>query len=321
VALNSQAEILLDQLARLDTKPLEEMAVEEARQTLAAFTSLGGAGPEMASVEDMEIPSVEGGIHVRLYRPRDRQRGGAGRGGQGGAWPVLVWLHGGGWVLGSLEDADAISRRLAEAADVAVANVEYRLAPEHPFPAAVDDCAAVVRWLAQKGSDLGLDSARLAIGGDSAGANLAAVTAQGARDHDLRLGFQLLVYPPTDASMASPSIVENGEGYLLTKNAMAWFWDLYLGSHADRRDPRASPAASEDLAGLPPALVITAEYDPLRDEGELYGRRLAEAGVSASVHRFDGVIHGFFTGGTVFDAAGEAVEEAGSALRKALGGP
>lgn len=319
--LDAQAETLLAQIALLETKPLEEMSVDEARQTLAVFASLGGTGPEMASVRDLEVPGPAGEVHVRLYVPRGNPLKAASPGPAGTkVWPLLVWFHGGGWVLGSLEDADAVSRRLADAAGVAVANVEYRLAPEHPFPAAPEDCAAAVRWLAAHGQELELDTGRVAVGGDSAGANLAAVTALRARDEGHpRLCFQLLVYPPTDATLHCASITENGEGYMLTRGAMSWFWDLYLGGGGpDRRDPRVSPLWASDLSGLPPAMVMTAEYDPLRDEGEEYGRRLAQSGVPAAIRRFDGMIHGFFTGGALFDAAGEAVSEAAAALREAL---
>jgi acetyl esterase len=200
-----------------------------------------------------------------------------------------------------------------------VASVDYPLAPEHPFPAAPEACLAVTRWLADHAAEFGADAARLAVGGDSAGGNLAAVCAQLARDRGgPALSFQLLIYPVTDCVGSFPSVRDNAEGYLLTADAMVWFRDHYLPPGCDPKDPAASPVYAADLSGLPPALVITAEFDPLRDEGEAYGRRMERAGVPVTVSRYDGMVHGFFSMTAVLDAASQAMAEAASALRTAL---
>lgn len=304
--LDPQARAVLDQLAALDNPPLEEMTVEQARQGLSAYSALSGAGPAVDRVEDLRIPGPGGDIPARAYSPP-------------APGPLVLWFHGGGWVLGGLEDSDALCRTLCNEVGAVVVSVDYRLAPEHPFPAAVDDCMAATAWAVAHAGDIGADGTRVAVAGDSAGGNLAAVTALGARDDGgPQLSFQLLVYPVTDASMTAGSIEANGEGYFLTAASMRWFWDLYVPKPSERTDPRASPLAAEDMAGLPPTLVITAEFDPLRDEGEAYGRRLAEAGVPTQVSRYDGMIHGFLPMASLFDAAGRATDEAADALRRAL---
>jgi acetyl esterase len=232
---------------------------------------------------------------------------------------VLVWFHGGGFVLGSIEVSDVTCRDLAVQAGVVVVSVGYRLAPEHPYPAGLDDCYAALVWVTATAGDLGVDPRRVAIGGDSAGGNLAAVVALAARDRggpDVR--FQLLVYPVTDALMSYPSTRDNGQGHMLTDDAMKWFIELYLGEQGDPKDPLVSPIYADDLAGLPPALVITAEYDPLRDEGEAYGARLQQGRVAAKVSRYDGMIHGFFSMGAFIEAARPAPAEAADAIRRAL---
>ncbi len=302
---------LLDQMASAGGTPLEELNVEEARALLSAFASLGGRGPEMAEERDLLAPGPDGDIPVRLYTPRaSADTGGA---------PVLVWFHGGGWVLGSIDDADGICRTLAEASGAVVASVGYRLAPEHRFPAAPRDCYAALAWLSGHPGEIDADTSRMAIGGDSAGANLAAVSAVRARDAGgPSLRFQLLVYPPADATTRHRSMTENGEGYFLTAGAMDWFWDHYLGDRSRGADPMASPLLADHHRDLPPALVVTAEFDPLRDEGEAYADALRRGGVETSTLRYDGMIHGFFTSVALFDAAREAVSDAAERLRKAL---
>jgi acetyl esterase len=200
-----------------------------------------------------------------------------------------------------------------------VVSVGYRLAPEHPFPAAPDDCRAVTQWIAAHAAELGADAARLAVGGDSAGGNLAAVVAQwAAAEGGLRLRHQLLVYPATDLTLSYPSQDENGDGYLLTKEAMAWFVDLYLGPTGDAKDPLASPLHADSMEGVAPATIITAEFDPLRDEGAAYGDKLRAAGVAVDVLPYDGMIHGFFAMGSVVARGLAAVDDAGARLRAAL---
>jgi acetyl esterase len=231
---------------------------------------------------------------------------------------MLVWYHGGGWTIGDLDSADRTSRRLAAGTGALVVSVHYRLAPEHPFPAAADDCFGALRWLIDNANSLGGDPSRVAVGGDSAGGNLAAVVACRARDEGLALRYQLLVYPVTDCTMSSSSYDSNGEGYLLTRDTMAWFIENYVGD-GDPKDPRVSPLFVDDLSGVAPALVITAEFDPLRDEGEAYGERLREAGVDVEVRRFDGQTHSFFELTMITPAAAtEAVELSIDRLRTAL---
>ena len=272
-------------------------------------SALAPGEPErVAHVENLRLPGPDGEIAVRLYRPESKS-----------ALPGLVYFHGGGFVLCNLESHDGVCRSLANAAGCAVVSVDYRLAPEHPFPAAPEDCYAVTRFVAEHGRELGIDTARIAVGGDSAGGNLTAVVSQMARDRrGPRLRLQLLVYPVTDASFDTPSYRENAEGYFLTTNMMKWFWSKYLADPADAANPYASPLRAKDLTGLPPGLCITAEFDPLRDEGEAYAARLREAGVDVATTRYDGMFHGFFGMGAMLDQAKKAVAQAAGALKKAL---
>jgi acetyl esterase len=289
---------------------LEEMTVAEARQMMALLTAADGPPEDVADVADGTLAGPAGPIPVRIYRPAAAPAAGA---------ACLVWYHGGGWVIGDLESADPTARKLANRSGAVVVSVDYRLAPEHPYPAAVDDCVAALDAVRREAAGLGVDPARLAVGGDSAGGNLAAVVAIDARDRGVALRHQLLVYPVCDATLSQPSVEENGEGYLLTKGAMAWFVGHYLGA-GDPTDWRVSPLFAADVAGVAPATVITAEYDPLRDEGRAYAERLAAAGVEVAHRCFAGQIHGFFGLGAVTPAAGEAVAFAGERLRVALAG-
>jgi acetyl esterase len=289
--------------------PLHMVPVAEARQMLLAFNrALGGEPEPVGQILDREIPGPQGSIPVRLYTPAG-----------GGPLPALVFFHGGGWVLGNIEAYDTVCRALTNAAGCAVLSVDYRLAPEHKFPAAVEDCYAATRWVVANAATLNLDPARIAVGGDSAGGNLAAVIAQVARDRGgPSLVFQLLVYPVTDYLPDLPSYAENAEGYLLTKDAMGWVWNHYLLHEAEGKNPLASPLRAADLSGLPPALIITAERDPLRDEGERYATRLQEAGVPVAVTRYDGMIHGFFSMAGMIDQGKQALAQAGAALHSAF---
>jgi len=269
-----------------------------------------GRAPEVGRVEDVTIPGPGGPLRVRLTAP----------GGGGGAVPGLVFFHGGGWVAGSIATHDHLCRAITRDAGVGVVSVGYRLAPEDPFPAAVEDAEAATAWVAGNARGLGIDPARLAVGGDSAGGNLAAVVARRARDRGgPALAFQLLLYPITDAGMNTPSYAENAEGYFLTRAAMAWYWDRYVPDAARRLGPDASPLRAGDLAGLPPALVVTAGYDPLRDEAEAYARRLAEAGVAARLAPYPGMIHGFLRRFAASGQGKDALAEVARALREALG--
>jgi acetyl esterase len=307
--LDPQARALLDQMQAMGTPPLHAQSVPDARLLMDSLRMLTGPGEAVAHVEDRTVAGAAGEIPARLYRPDGAT-----------PLPLLVYFHGGGWVLGGLESHDVTLRSLANASGCAVLAIDYRLAPEHKFPAAVDDCYAAASWAVANAAALGVDAGRVAVGGDSAGGNLTAVVTQLARD---RMGpplrFQLLVYPATDVAYDTPSYRENATGYFLELEGMRWFYDLYLRSDADRADPRASPLRATDLHGLPPALVITAEFDPLRDEGEAYARRLREAGVPVTLSRYDGMIHGFFGMNALLERGQEAVREAAAALHAALG--
>jgi acetyl esterase len=299
---------ILDMLEAVGETPREQMTPAELRQGYAALSMIGSKA-EMASVTDRTIPGPAGDIPVRIYVPTAEP----------GPHPVLVYFHGGGWVIGDVDTHDGTVRAVAEGSGATVVSVDYRLAPENPFPAAIDDCLAAVRWVADNAAALDVDPARLAVGGDSAGGNLAAVVAVELRDTPVHVCFQLLVYPVTDGTMTRPSIDANAEGYFLTKDTMDWFWEQYVGL-GDRTGPRVSPVHLPDdaLAGLPPALILTAEYDPLRDEGEAYAARLVGAGVPVTTCRYDGVIHGFFS---LFDIVPEgkvAVDQACEELRRAF---
>ena len=232
---------------------------------------------------------------------------------------MLLYFHGGGWVIGNIESSDALCRILTNAAGCIVVSVDYRLAPEHPFPAAVDDAYHAAMWAAANAASFGGDPLRLAVGGDSAGGNLAAVVAQIARDRGKpAIRFQLLIYPVTDAACDTPSYSENADGYFLTRDAMQWFWNHYARSDADRNHPYASPLRASNLAGLPAALVITAEFDPLRDEGERYAERMRAAGTPVQLTRYDGMIHGFFAMGAMIDQGRTAIQQSAEAMRAKL---
>jgi acetyl esterase len=276
---------------------------------MAAMVGLAVA-PDVGEISDLTVDTPLGAVPVRLYRPVSSGVG---------PRPLLVWFHGGGWVIGDLNTADPTARDLCAQSGALVASVDYPLAPEHPFPAGPEACFEVTRWLADHAADLGADVRRVAVGGDSAGGNLAAVTAVMARDRggpDLR--FQLLVYPVTDCLGSYPSVKDNGEGYLLTNDAMVWFGHHYLPEGTDLKDPLASPIYTPELVDLPPALVITAEFDPLRDEGEAYGMLMEQAGVPVTTSRYDGMVHGFFSMTAVLDAGRTAVAEAAAAVKLAL---
>jgi acetyl esterase len=271
----------------------------------------GSAAPaeveEVARMEERALPGPEGDVLVRIYWPQGE-----------GPHPCLVYFHGGGFVIGSLDTHDGTCRTLCNGGGCVVVSVDYRMAPENPFPAAPEDCYAITRWVAENAASLDADATRLAVGGDSAGGNLAAVVALMARERQGPvLCFQLLIYPVTDCAFDTPSYSENAEGYFLTQGHMKWFWQQYLKDPSDGAHPHASPLRADDLGSLPPALCITAEFDPLRDEGEAYAARLREAGVAVTTSRYDGMFHGFFGMGLVLDRARDAVEEACAALRSA----
>lgn len=308
--LDPQIAGLLDFLASSGAPAMHEGSPEAARQMFRALAVGGrpeGTAVPVRSVEDVTLPGPAGDLAARVYRP-DAE----------GARPTVVLFHGGGWVIGDLDTHDNMARSICRDCEAVVVSVDYRLAPEAPFPAAVEDALAATRWVASRLADLGGDG-RLAVAGDSAGGNLAAVVAQQLRDAGgPALTAQLLVYPAVDVTGDYASRWENAEGYFLDLPTMAWFMDHYAADAALHEDPRISPLRHTDLSGLPPAVVVTAEYDPLRDEGEAYAEALVAAGVPVEVRRFDGMIHGFFDMGAFSPGAQAAIDEACAMFAKVL---
>ncbi|MGX7828493.1 alpha/beta hydrolase [Actinokineospora sp. 24-640] len=306
--LNPQVSLMRERRVRDRATPLYEMTLAEARAADLKSIQDGAGAPEpVAEVTERDIPGPGGALRIRIHRPTT------------GRLPVLVYFFGGGWTLGTIDTADPIARRLAVAAGCATVSVGYRLAPEHKFPAAVHDCHAAVRWIAEHADELDLDGGRIAVGGDSAGGNLAAAVTLLARDSGPTLAHQLLVYPNTEYGADTESMRENTDRYLFNRTSVAWYWDNYLACPADGADPLASPLRAADLSGLPPATVLTAEFDPLRDEGERYAERLAAAGVPTALTRYPGMAHGFFAMFGTVDTARQAVADAAARLRAALG--
>ena len=298
--LHPQAQAVADFYAAIRTTPFEELSPTEARALYSA-----GQVPSTEVVH--EIRDIQAGsIPCRLYRPSANTDLG-----------LLVFFHGGGWVIGDLNSHDGVCRSLANKSGHAVLSVDYRLAPEHKFPAAFDDCVAAVKWAFDNAEALGIDNSRMAVGGDSAGGNLAAAVALA---EVVPLKFQMLIYPAVDMRMESPSISENANAPILTKAVMAWFVAHYINGVADKANISASPmlASDELLKKMPPAIVITAQYDPLRDEGEAYGKRLVENGVSTTITRYNGAFHGFFNMITILDDAQSAHAQASTLLKKYL---
>jgi len=306
--LDPQAQALIASVA--GGKPVEQMTPQEMRDALEERVRLTGGAPEpVDQVVPGVVPGPAGPIVVRIYTPK---------GGQA-ALPGLVYLHGGGWARGSLQTHDIVCRSLANGAGCVVVSVDYRMAPEHRFPAAFEDSLAATRWVAEHAAELGIDPRRLAVGGDSAGGNLAAAVALAARDAGgPSLVHQLLIYPVTDYNFDTRSYADNAEGYMLTRAAMQHYWRLYLRDGSDGADFRASPLRARDFGNLPPALVITAEFDPLRDEGRAYADRLREAGTAVLYREYPGMVHGFVTSAGVLDAGKQAVREAAAALKDAF---
>ena len=285
------------------------LSVAEARAQYEARIPLMAPAAKIGSVSERTIAGPGGALRLRIYHPKGD-----------GAFPLLVFFHGSGFVLCSLDTHDGMCRNLCAGAQCIVVSVDYRLAPEHKFPAGLDDCVFATRWVADHAHELNGDPTRTAVGGDSAGGNLAAAAALRLRDEGgPPLCGQLLIYPVTDYhTPGTPSYEQNAEGYGLTRDTMVWFWDHYLTDPQEAANPLASPLRARDLSNLPPALVVTAEYDPLRDEGELYAARLREAGTRAITSRWDGMNHGFFFWAGRVDKAGEAMAESCTWLRQAF---
>jgi acetyl esterase len=301
VALDPKARQLLDEVRASHRPNAHLLPVPEARANFEALFADLGSGPQVASVTDIVIPLADVRIPARVYRPEGR------------APPIVVYLHGGGWLLGSIDSHDLICRQLANAGGAVVVSVGYRLAPEHRFPAAVDDAVGATRWLSAHGGELGADAARVAVAGDSAGGNLAAVVALEVAP----LALQLLVYPVTTTALDRGFDMQY-EGYFLYRDEMAWHQELYLRSPEDASSPRVSPLGAPDHSAAPPAFIVAAECDPLHLQSEAYADRLSAAGVVVELVEYAGMIHGFFGLGMLFDAAAEAMADAGAALRRAF---
>lgn len=315
MSLDPQAQSVIDAFAQMKLAPPDSIPVAEARaQFLRGRARFLAPEEAVASVQDLDLPGPGGSLPVRLYRPLGSS--GAAR------LPALMFFHGGGWVFGNLDSHDRLCRSLANLAQCCVVAVDYRLAPEHRFPAAVDDAIRAIEYVADHADALGVDAARIAAAGDSAGGNLVAVAALHFRDRGgPRLALQVLLYPVTDLRMGSDSYVRLGTGFLLTAERMRYFARQYLGDETDALDWRASPLLAGSLADLPPALVITASHDPLVDEGKAYADRLVREGVPARYLCGPGMIHGFMTMAGAIEYGRTAIEETATALRAAFAAP
>jgi acetyl esterase len=310
VTLDPDAAAVFKAFQESGRPPFETVSPSEARELyLHGRIATNPEPPELKSVQPLAIPAPHGSIPSRVYTPlklRDAN----------GLAPCLVFFHGGGWTIGDLDSHDVVCRKLADEGQVIVVSVDYRVAPEHKFPAAVEDAATATSWIADNAKQFGIDASRLMVGGDSAGGNLAAVVAIWARDgNGPAIAGQVLIYPATEAARTHPSHSEPETSILLTHSVTRWFYDNYLNGAADIHDWRASPSRAKTLAGLPPAYVLTAGGDPLRDEGDEYARRLKEAGVPVTYRHFAGQFHGFFTMGKLLQQANVAATEIGAWLR------
>lgn len=315
MSLHPQSKALLDLVYRAEAVPFETMTLGQQRASAAAMQhAFRPPMPEVGSAEEGVLPrpdSLGGPLRYRLYRPKEAH--------PDTRLPALIYVHGGGWTVGNIESYEVVCRELANGSGCAVLALAYRLAPEHPFPAAVEDVSHAVRWLSTHGASIGLDGSRLAIGGDSAGGNLSTVAALIARDEGISsLKLQLLVYPSTDQRGMTPSHTTYGDGYLLNQASIVRFQQCYLPREEDKLDWRASPILAPSLEGLPPVLMITASHDPLIDDCEAYARRLQASGVPVTYSRYEGMLHAFFTLGKFFPDANKAVAEAAEAIAKAL---
>ena len=309
VVLDADAAFVFKAFQEAGRPAYETLTAPEAREFYSQARLVSNPEPpELEKIQPLAIPAPHGSIPARIYTPKTLRK-------TGGLAPCLVFFHGGGWVIGDLETHDVVCRKLAAEGELIVISVDYRLAPEHKFPAAVDDAIASTKWIAANAGKLGIDASRLMVGGDSAGGNLAAVVSLAARDgNGPKIAGQVLIYPATDFSRKHPSHREPETSILLTHSVIGWFMNHYMGD-ADINDWRASPARAKTLAGLPPAYVLTAGADPLRDEGDEYADRLKEAGVGVTYRHFKGQFHGFFTMGKLLQPANVAASEIGVWLK------
>lgn len=304
--LHPQVRAMLDQIEESGLPQLNELPPVEARAQAKLMTELVGPGPEVADVSEFSIPTSEGEIPARRYVPA-------------GVAGVILWIHGGGWVIGDLDTHDAMCRLLANESGCEVVAIDYRLAPEHPFPAPLEDCWEALRWVAEQAGEQ-----PVIVAGDSAGGNMAAVCALRARDRGgPELALQVLVYPATSGDLTTPSSAKYGSGRdtFLTVADMEWFWGHYVGDAADDSSTELRPLRAQDHAGLPPTIVVTAEHDPLRDDGFAYVEALHAAGVPVTHHHYDDVVHAFFSFVNLLDRGNEAVAQVGADIRAAVARP
>ena len=303
--LDPQVKRLLEQMDRANIPSYEELSPKQARIQMLIGSKFSDRPPEVFGTEDRSIPGPGGAIPVRVYRPCDDDN-----------QPVVIFFHGGGWIMGNIETHDAYCRALTNATGMVVVSIDSRLAPEHKFPAGVEDAFAATRWIIENGSELGIDPRRIALAGDSAGGNLAAAVTLMNRDRLVpQPMFQVLIYPVTNYDFDTASYHENANGYHLTRRGMMWGWAHYLENAEDGHSPYASPLRADDLQDLPPALVITAQFDPLRDEGEAYAEKLRAHGVPVTLRRYDGMIHGFARRLGLLNRADVALHDVAVALR------
>ena len=310
MTLDPQAQALISAMAEAGVELPADVTPEQMRAQMEQSSMAAGDVEEVARTEDRTVPGPDGNdVPVRIYWPTADD----------GPLPVVVFFHGGGWVIGSIDSHDGTVRQLVNRAGAIFVSVDYRLAPEDKFPAGVEDAYAATAWVADNAASFGGDPERVAVAGDSAGGNLAAVVALMARDRNgPPLRFQALVYPVTDVRPdLYPSTSQNAQGYFLTRDNMLWFIGHYITPDQEA-NPYVAPVRADDLSGLPPALVVTAQYDPLRDEGEAYAKAMADAGVDVTTSRYDGMIHGFVSLSAFLDKGAAARDEVAAALRSAL---
>ena len=307
--LHPQAAAFLEQSSLLKSPPIEALPIGLTRKALILASTVKMAPAKLARIETRTITGPDGeDLKVRGYWPHGT-----------GPFGACLYFHGGGWVLNNIDTHDDLVQRLAEASDCVFVSVDYRLAPEHKYPAAIEDAYATLKWVVATAGTLNIDRSKIAVSGDSAGGNIAAALCLMTRDRGgPPIAYQVLIYPITDCDFDRPSYHENADGYFLTTSQMHWFWQHYVRSPEQMREPYASPQRAESLKGLPPALILTAEFDPLRDEGEAYAEALRAAEVGVEVHRYDGMIHAFIKRVDQFDTALDAIRQIGDALKKHL---
>ena len=308
MVLDPQAQKILEEAAALGLPAYQDLSPTEARKQMLELAPPVDPLLSVKKVEDRSIPGPESDIPIRLYYPKGNP-----------PFPAVVYFHGGGWVIGDLDTHHSFCHALANTSSCLIVSVDYRLAPEHRYPAAVEDAYAATKWVAENAAVMQADPDRLAVCGDSAGGHLAAVVAMMARDRKgPPIELQILIYPITDFNFDTPSYLENREGYVLTRDLMQWFWNHFIADEADANDPYVCPLQASKLSDLPGALIITAEYDPLRDEGEAYGEKMRAAGVNVKLTRYSGMMHAFIRMTAHLDKAKEALDEVSGTIREAF---